>query len=240
MSKNVNLLMRQVAKEHGFTPRGNAFFRVIGDGVFQILKFEFERGFSHYTLGVGLQSMFSELKPQSFTSSGCILRYYVVNFIGKSCSVITNEENGLWSFNVVSPEEQVDILNSRVFPQLDEMQTQQELVNSMCQLDIIRFGSVIWNDIQKLAPYLQIGDLKNAEKVVQAIRNQYIDSLEKKRSYLDSSSFAAVYAKSEKEISVLNQKLTAIRETDFQIINAYLRENYQINSNLAKFCIAQK
>ena len=80
----VKKLLEAAVEGHGFFQRGDAFFRVVGDGVLQLLKFEHERCFSHFSLCIGLYSMYSELEQRWFTSTGCIPQYSVMNFVGKS------------------------------------------------------------------------------------------------------------------------------------------------------------
>lgn len=83
-------LLDAAVSGRGFFRRGNAYFRIMGDGVLQLLKFEHERCFSHLSLCVGLYSMYSELEQRLFTSSGCIPQYSVMNFVGKSSAVNVN------------------------------------------------------------------------------------------------------------------------------------------------------
>lgn len=49
--------LKNLCVENGFHRRRNAYFRVIGDGVFQVIKFEYEpRSFCPYHLQIGLFS----------------------------------------------------------------------------------------------------------------------------------------------------------------------------------------
>ena len=66
-------LLDAAVSGRGFLRRGNAYFRIMGDGVLQLLKFEHERCFSHLSLCVGLYSMYSELEQRLFTSSDAFL-----------------------------------------------------------------------------------------------------------------------------------------------------------------------
>lgn len=85
--REVRKLLEAATESRGFSKRGDAFFRILGDGVLQVLKFEYEPCFTHYSLNVGLFSMYSELRESWFTSSGCIPRYCVMNFVGKQNAI---------------------------------------------------------------------------------------------------------------------------------------------------------
>ena len=74
-------LLKVALQETGFVRRGSAFFRVWGDGVLQVLKFERQRGDRVYDLSVGVFSMYGRLYPEWFTSSGCIPRASIASFI---------------------------------------------------------------------------------------------------------------------------------------------------------------
>lgn len=156
-----------------FFQRGDAYFRVVGDGVLQLLKFEYERSFSHFSLCVGLYSMYSELDRRWFTSSGCIPQYSVMNFAGKASAVNINEEKGIYTFEVLSPQAQIRTLNESAFLTLDRINSQEQLINQMNRLDIARWGSIVWNDLNKFAPYLKSGDFRSAEKVLTSVLRQH-------------------------------------------------------------------
>ena len=78
-------LLKDVLQGTGFVRRGAAFFRVWGDGVLQVLKFEHQRGLQVDELRIGIFSMYGELLPQWFTSGGCIPRGSIANFVGLRC-----------------------------------------------------------------------------------------------------------------------------------------------------------
>ena len=57
-----NLRLKYIALPHGFVAKGNALFRVIGDGVLQVLTFQ-KQASKTWVLTVGLQSLYSEMYP---------------------------------------------------------------------------------------------------------------------------------------------------------------------------------
>lgn len=47
--REVRKLLEAATESRGFSKRGDAFFRILGDGVLQVLKFEHEPCFLHTT-----------------------------------------------------------------------------------------------------------------------------------------------------------------------------------------------
>lgn len=241
MSKlRVRKLLAEAVEGHGFTQRGDAFFRVKGDGVLQVLKFEYERSLCGFCLDVGLFSMYGELRRSWFTSSGCIPRYPVASFVGKSpFGVIFLDSNSV-SFDIFSPSSQIQILKDSVLPILDNAQDQKQLVSLICQLDVARWHTVRWNDFEKFAPYLKSRDIESAEKVIKRILSLYCrlptDSDDALRQYLFSNSVDSM----DEEKRALVLKLAMVQKKDWNEINNYLCENFERNSGFASFCISSK
>ena len=65
-------------KVHGW----DAFFRVHGDGVLQVIRKNSEKG--RRFVDVGLFSMYGKILPQWLTCAGCIPRYEVLYLSGRS------------------------------------------------------------------------------------------------------------------------------------------------------------
>lgn len=226
--REVRKLLEAATESRGFSKRGDAFFRILGDGVLQVLKFEYEPCFTHYSLNVGLFSMYSELRESWFTSSGCIPRYCVMNFAGKQNAInVKTDENNIYTFNVISPEAQIQTLEESAFPVLDSIRDQTQLVRQIAQLDIASGETVRWNDMEKLAPYLKSGDLKSAEKVLRAILQQH-------QSVCSHSPLPEVVDSICKEDRTLIQKLEWVEREDWKSINAYLERNKERNNRFAR------
>lgn len=239
MSKlRVRKLLAEAVECHGFTQRGDAFFRVKGDGVLQVLKFEYERNLCGFCLNVGLFSMYGELRQSWFTSSGCIPRYPVASFVGKSAFGVIFLDSTSVSFDMFSPDSQIQILKDSVLPILDNTQDQEQLVSLISQLDVARWHTVRWNDFEKFAPYLKTGELESAEKVIKRILSQYCrlpaDSDDALRQYLFSNSVDSM----DEEKRALVLKLAMVQKRDWNEINNYLCENFKRNSGFASFCIS--
>ena len=71
--------LKKLCIASGFTRKGQAFFRLIGDGVLQVIKCKYERNLRGDIISVGLFSMYGYMQPQWFTASGSIPRYSITN-----------------------------------------------------------------------------------------------------------------------------------------------------------------
>lgn len=227
----------QCAK-HGFKKRGKAFFRVIGDGVLQILKYEYQRAGPHYSLNMGLFSMYGELEPQHFTSAGCVPDKCLMKLIGwKSTSrpdMFDADGNCArppeqW---YATPEEQLDVLTSKGFVYLDQINTQALLLKASFELDSFLY----WNDYKKLAPFLFIEDYANALKVINALLAQHASAMQSYKEHFSLEAYSIRLQEQEEN----DQKLYALRDMivkdDKKSIQAYLMENHYRNMLYAKFC----
>lgn len=231
-----NKILREMAKEHGFHTRGKAHFRVIGDGVLQVIKFEYEnRAIIDHILYVGLFSMYSKLLPRWFTSGGCIPQYGVYRFIGKNdigCNPDGSEQ--LFVNKALTREDQLQVLSEYVFDILDEITTQKVLVKSMCQLDCVTHG-ISWNDYLKFSPFLHCGELHNAEKVMTAIIKQHKLADEANRNHHIQFS-EEYYERSKREDIELERELDLAQSRDMNRIKEYLQSHYDANMLNTKFC----
>ena len=130
------------ANDNHFKKRGKLFFRIIGDGVLQQLKFEYERTFGDYVLDIGLKSMYGELEKIDFTSSGATPQYGVTQYIGEKHPVIVTYEEILiptkktmMHTQKISPLEQFEILEHYFFHRVDNIKTHQQLIDEMFLLE---------------------------------------------------------------------------------------------------------
>ncbi len=102
-------------KEIGFIKRGNSYFRLIGDGVLETVKIEYEPHEGAHYLRFGLTSMYSDLLDTYFVPMGCVCSYNSMSFAGKGIQKITRwiKDNGKYlPQEVTSPE---DLLAIRQF-----------------------------------------------------------------------------------------------------------------------------
>lgn len=234
----IRSLLEVAVVGRGFTKRGDAFFRIVGDGVLQLLKFEYERCFSHFNLAVGLYSMYSEMERNWFTSAGCIPQYSVMNFVGEASAIRVHKEKDTYTFDIVSVQKQIEVLNDCALPTLDIIQTQDQLVEQMCELDVSRFGSIVWNDSRKYAPFLKSGNHEKAKKVIQSILTQQNVQTSTKGSN-DTHLFESCKYIGEEDQAFM-QKLDFILTANNDEIDSYLLRNKERNCSFARFCIPSK
>lgn len=233
--------LKNLCVENGFHRRRNAYFRVIGDGVFQVIKFEYEpRSFCPYHLQIGLFSMYGALMEQWFTPGGCIPRYSVVLLIGERNPCYMKNGN----IAIISMEEQLQILKSKGFDFLNGITTQQQLADGICRLDTIRYEKILWNDPEKFEPFLCSGNLESAAKVIEAILRQHKLAVEANCAcsflFKDEKEKERYCAKIEEECVPFREKLDMVQRRDLSAIQAYLTENYARNSTYARFCMGKQ
>ena len=220
-------------KPHGFTRRGTAFFRVYGDGVLQVVKFNRECSGAK-DLCIGLFSMYSELRPQWFTSSGCIPHYSVVNIIGERETLVFRFKPEYQD----SITKQLNVLREEGIPWLNKISTQPEMSDGIRYLETSWGGPYIWNDSFKIAPYLASGDLENAHRVVQAILDQRNMAYKANRSIFQTEEEYQKYLEPRlEEDKELYRILDMTDRGDSDEIEMYLQRNYQNNVSYARFCM---
>lgn len=253
-------LLKDALQGTGFVRRGSAFFRVWGDGVLQVLKFEYEHHGQVHNLSVGIFSMYGKLYPQWFTSGGCIPRGSVVNFIGlrfvqgwllPECFEKTDtghfsyegfpvtvdpkewlrDQNGLHWIYRFTPEQQISILVEKVLPWLNDMKNQSLAAEAMYKIH------PFLNDDLRFDAHLAAGELIEAEQTVSAILNQHADARESWEQTFSRDVFLRMAAQQELNDAPLKAALKMVKEKDEEAISGYLHENYKRNCELAKFCM---
>jgi hypothetical protein len=253
-------LLKEALQGTGFVRRGSAFFRVWGDGVLQVLKFERERVFQAYDLSIGIFSMYGRLYPQWFTSGGCIPRGSVANFVGlrfvdgflppDSFTKSSNEEffyegfpvtvdpdQRLWNQDgehwkyFFTAEQQLNILTEKVLPWLNAITTQSLAAEAMYKI------CPIPNDDLRFDAHLAAGELPQAEEVMSAILKQHADARARWEQTFAPDQFAEMAARLETEDIPLWAALKMVQNRNKETISQYLRENYKVNCGSAKFCM---
>lgn len=255
-------LLKNALQGTGFVRRGAAFFRVWGDGVLQVLKFERERGDRVHDLRVGVFSMYGNLYPEWFTSGGCIPRGSVVNFVGlrfpeshllpdcftKSDSGqffyegfpvsvdpkqwLRDAEGEYWKYRFTH-EQQLRILAERVLPWLNDMTNQSLAAEAMYKIHPVP------NDSLRFDAHLAAGEWAEAEQTMAAILKQHDDAQASWKRTFSKEQFAEMAARQEMRDVPLKAAYKMVHERDAAAIRSYLRENYKRNCEFAKFCMKQ-
>lgn len=260
IDKNHTDLLKNALQGTGFVRRGAAFFRVWGDGVLQVLKFERQRVFHVHDLNVGVFSMYGRLSAEWFTSRGCIPRGSIAGFAGLqsvenylSPSRFTKIENGNYLYDgfpvtvepkqmlvdkdgerwryCFTPEQQVHILIEKVLPWLNEMTSQSLAAKAMFEINAVP------NDALRFDAHLAAGEWTQAEQTLSAILMQHADARASWERTFSKDEFAKMAAQQEAIDEPLTEAWKMLQEKDKEAIASYLRENYKRNCALAKFCM---
>lgn len=257
---NHTILLKNALQGTEFVRRGSAFFRVWGDGVLQVIKFERQRIYQVHNLSIGVFSMYGKLCPEWFTSSGCIPRASIASFVGLrsvdyylSPNRFTKTDNGQFlydGFPVIveskqwlrdengehwkyyfTPEQQVHILVKKVLPWLNEMTNQSLAAKAMYK---------IWpvpNDSLRFDAHLAANEWIEAEQTMSAILKQHTDAQASWKQTFSQEKVAEMVARQEVRDAPLKAAYKMVQEKDVNAISSYLTDNYKRNSELAKFCM---
>lgn len=241
LTKENEIELADICLANAFIKRGKAFFRVHGDGVFQTVKFEYERVFEHHQLRIGIQSMYSNLEPQHFTSGGCIPHYYVFAPTGKHDAVNhTISEDGMMHVTIDSPDQQIAFLRTSCMSWLESITTQEILAETLYTLEPTR-----WNNWERIAPYLACQNYDGAEHVISAILHQHgcawggfswNDSPWNLQPWTHDiyEKYYALFSNVDEDLKFL-QIHDWIYHKDTKAINDYLQANYARNCQSAKW-----
>ena len=253
-------LLKVALQGTGFVRRGSAFFRVWGDGVLQVLKFERRRGDRVHDLSVGVFSMYGRLYPEWFTSSGCIPRASIARFIDLhfvdyylSPNRFTKTDNGQFLYDgfpvmvepnqwlrdkngehwkyYFTPEQQVHILTEKVLPWLNDMTSQSLAAKAMYKITPVPYDSL------RFDAHLAAGEWIEAEQTMSAILEQHADAQASWKRTFSQEKYAEMVARQEIRDVPLKAAYKMIQEKDEEAINSYLRDNCKKNREFAKFCM---
>ena len=257
---NHSNLLKNALQGTGFVRRGSAFFRVWGDGVLQVLKFERQRGDRVHDLSVGVFSMYGSLYPEWFTSSGCIPRASIASFIDLRFvdyylppNRLTKTDNGQFLYDgfpvmvepkqwlrdengehwkyYFTPEQQVHILTEKVLPWLNDMTSQSLAAKAMYK---------IWpvpNDDLRFDAHLAAGEWIEAEQTMSAILKQHADAQASWKRTFPQEKYAEMVARQEVRDEPLKAAYKMVQEKDENAISSYLTNNYKRNRELGRFCM---
>ena len=253
-------LLKNALQGTGFVRRGSAFFRVWGDGVLQVLKFERQRGGKVHDLCVGVLSMYGRLYPEWFTSSGCIPRASISNFISLrfvdyylSPNRFTKANNGQFLYDgfpvmvepeqwlrdengehwkyYFTPEQQVHILKEKVLPWLNDITNQSLAAKAM------KIITPVPNDSLRFDAHLAAGEWIEAEQTMSAILKQHADAQANWKRSFSQNKYEKMAARVAEEDVPLKTAHKMVQEKNENTISCYLRENYKKNCKMAKFCM---
>lgn len=227
--------MHNLCREHGFVSRGQVFFRLRGDAVLQAISFRYEHTFSHYALNIGLMSLFSEMDDVLLSSQSTLPRYSICCLDNCPTAVSVVRNNGLVSFKVRSPEEQLLLLSKYGFEWLDGVATQLELLNAIDYLDRVSYKSKIWNNRLKLAPFLAVGDYNSADRVIASILDQQLGPQSFSTPPWTEEDFlyySTIFPNKNTELLCIHELIANKKDN---AIKAYLDKEYHLNTDRLHF-----
>lgn len=172
LDNSVKTTLNNMCREHGFVSRGKTFFRIYGEAILQVIGFRYQRVESHYSLQIGLMSMYSEADNDAFSAGSFLPKYSICCMDNCANAVAVGFDGSMTTFSVRNPESQLELLISKGFDWLNSITTQKQLLDAIRFLDNVTYKVTIWNDVQKLAPYLALGDFSRADYVIASILNQ--------------------------------------------------------------------
>ena len=253
-------LLKAALQGTGFVRRGSAFFRVWGDGILQVLKFERHSIFEVQDLSVGVFSMYGRLQPEWFTSGGCIPRGSIANFVALRFvdhylppHSFTKTDDGRYFYNgypvSVDPtqkmwdesgerwkyfftaQQQVHILAEKVLPWLNAMTTQSLAAKAMYELFPVP------NDSLRFDAHLAAGEWAEAEQTMAAVLKQHADATASWERTFSQDKYFEMVARQEVRDEPLISAYKMVKEKNEETISSYLSDNYKRNCELAKFCM---
>lgn len=215
---------------HGFHCRGKAFFRVIGDGVLQVLQYDNSSRLYNHTIRVGLFSLYGEIEKQWLTAYGCIPRYRLFTLFTQLPKtfyhILKQLEIGV----------QLVLLENMGFQWLDGVTSQQRLAEAICELDMADMGDIRWNDMLKIAPFLMTGQYGNAQKVLESMICQHELAIASYQKDFEPETSKQLILGVSQDIDAYKLKLGWIQERNTEAIHQYTSYNFAYNRNQTAFC----
>ncbi len=220
-----------------FIKRGKSFYRIKGDGILQILDFNYEPRGLCYDLNIRLYSLYSSFcdywgRP-----------YSIMRFRGQdSATYLVQIGKHLFESVTVSPEEQLKILEEEGIPFLNSMRTQQHLLDGLFELERRGYHHHIsWNDSCKLFPALCSKNYAVAEKICTAVLDQQAAAQNLDFTYDGKIyQFEEIYPKLSQYAQPVFYIWKLLLEENTAAIDAFLQKNYAENAERVKFCKKQK
>lgn len=235
---NVSLKLNSLCNAYGFSKTGGAYCRCIGDGIFQIISqtsfpLSFRRSIKYSKsdsriISIGIRSMFSEFHNSQHSDLKYLCEYFPENFIGTRFDLTSYQ--GL--------DIEIGLMESNVFPFLDSILTQKDLIEAVCYLDKTQFGLCIPHRIELVAPYLICDERDQALMRLYGMYAQNYLNFQMKNCNLKTNGQYREYIEAEnlfeQNNSNLKSFLISVLGNKKQEINDLLLCNLQKNIKFAK------
>lgn len=178
MKHRLNSFDKELLKEecslHSFIKHGSTYFRLCNEDILQAISFNYEPSFAHYSLNIGLMSMYGSPSAEYFYSKSSLPRYSICCINNQANAVSLSAIKGLVEVKIISAHEQIEILSLKGFDWLNTINSQGSLLEALCYLDQMTYKATIWNDLYKLAPCLYLKDFYKANLIISSILDQHL------------------------------------------------------------------
>ncbi len=152
-------LFDRICRDNGFSAKGRAYSRCIGDGIFQSIYIgtydfvscnspQYKSGKKSRCIEIGMWSMYSNLPELYFSApkhTGC---FFPENFLGQQHNMKT----------FLGFEHELQLMEMHVFPSLNSILSQKELLDVVYSLQKAQYKEIIKNDVQLCAPHILCGE----------------------------------------------------------------------------------
>ena len=225
--RNIFHEFAELCIEYGFSKKGKAYSRCIGDGIYQNLSIVSISKKSPY-IKIGIWSMYSDLSPIFFNDRKNIGSYFPENLIG----------NRLDSSSFMGIQNEYEIMKQTGFSILDSITTQEQLLVTIYELQKIQYGSVLPHQIELCAPHILCGEYIEALNHLYGIYAQNWLNFHCKYDGLKNIGHFEEYIQTENDFEHEMESVTVFLHNLLgrkdRAINAYMLDCLKENIRLAK------
>lgn len=256
----INDALKELArflKPYSFIRVRKAFFRIIGDGILQVVKFEYEPRGNSYSLQFGFFSMYNHMNNSMFTSFGSIPQFDAMSLVGKKTFDNISwdlpedlflmmaaamklehwgkDESGRFiTESVATAQQQLDVFMAHGMELLNRIQTDEDFLEAKKECKG-KMGLRIEDDFDDVASYFKTGQFMKAEKIMEDLLAHNRDAIECRRQCgILPSEYSLM------EMDRHEHILKIAREQDQGEISAWLTKNHKQNMLFFENHVIQK
>ena len=222
-----------------YNKNGSTYYKVQGDGVIVVIRFEYERVFRGKILKLGLHSMFTAFHTGEKSPRTLVTDFPISAYTGRRLVelVLVPSQTSDTIIGMHCPDEceQIDILREKALPRIERIRTQNELVKEIINLERVEYRIELTNIFGKVAPYLVQRKYAEARQVLHAIIMQHKNGMNERQQRLSHEEWERYLADDEAELQPFRELIHYIDENDVDNISRYLVANYQRNCGLFKY-----
>ncbi len=223
---NSDCFFNDIFVSNGFVRKGNCYFRIVGDNIFQCADYKYMPRFRKRVFSFGMISMYSPLIDDYFSSCGFEFSIYGIRVFG-----INDKE-----FDSFDSDRKIEIFKNTIMPRFNAVLTQNDLIDACDNFEINGFGTVLTNNVFRIEPYLKCGEYEKASEVIEAILHQHKNALESNRVSLNWNNveYEKQFNSMRDEDSKLIKLLQMIAAGEYDVISELLEKNLKLNLDMAK------